>query len=113
MLNTLGLEINNIKDYISSLKKAGIVREAVLRRHENNEVEFIVEKCSLAFYTHGYVISKGLSGHVLCPLATTAMLILALEKGWRPGDQFFKYVKFTGELSRFNETGTITRFKLV
>ena len=64
-------------------------------------------------YTHKYIIENHMSERVLCPLAAIAMVVIAMERGWRPKDKLFKYIKFSKALSAFTRDGTITTFELV
>jgi len=41
------------------------------------------------------------------------MVVLALEKGWKPEDNIFNYVKFAYKLTRFTADGSETTFKVV
>ena len=113
MLDALELNLRDVTSYITSLKKAGLVKEAKVRALSSKEIEFIVKGCTLAPYTHRLVINRGLSGKMLCPLAAIAMVILALERGWKPDRELFKYVRFMRELSLFTEDGTRTKFEVV
>ena len=80
MFKALELNLDRIANYISSLKRADLVEIVEVRSSSYDEVEFIVEECILAPYTHKHIINKGLLGCVLCPLAAMAMVILALER---------------------------------
>ena len=48
----------------------------------------------------------------LCPLAVIAMVALAVERGWKPGETLFDYVRFSEKLSYFTEDGTKTKFQI-
>ena len=47
------------------------------------------------------------------PLSGLAMVVIAMERGWKPKDKLFKYVKFSKVLSAFTRDGAITTFALV
>jgi len=52
---------------------------------------------------------KGYTGDI-CPLVIMAMVILALEMGWKPNDKFFDFIKFSKKLSYFTEEESKTVF---
>jgi hypothetical protein len=112
LAKAMGITLWDPDAYVEELKKMGFVRNCGFQKVSNKEIGFIVEGCKLAPIIHVLLGLEGFTGD-LCPLASIAMIIIALNKGWEPGKDFFSYVKFAGKLSYFTEDGTRTIFELL
>lgn len=107
----MGFSFKSVEEYISSLRQMGLVGGCRLDRLPGGRAEFIVGRCALAPSIHRALGMEGYSG-CLCPLAAIAMVVLAQERGWKPGKRFFDYVKFYRKLSYFTEDGSRTLFEI-
>jgi len=109
-----GLDIRGLKDLRDELVKIGLLEDLYVRKlacEREGEVVLVVEHCRMAPLVHRPMGLIGLPKS-LCPLASMAMVALALERGWRPGKPIFDYVRFAKQLTRFTEDGSETTFEL-
>ena len=105
MTRIAGFKLESMDAYISSLKDMRFLKGCKLNWPSEQEAEFVVEKCYLASLIHKPLNMAGYTGD-LCPLAVIAMVVLAVERGWKPGENLFDYVRFSEKLSYFTEDGT-------
>jgi len=108
---TMNLNLDSFKEFVSELKRMKLLEDCRLRQTVRDEVEVVVEKCTLASMVHEPLGLEGYTGD-LCPLALMTMVVLAKERGWTPDKDLFAYIRFTGRLSYFTKDGTITSFQI-
>lgn len=112
LCSVANLKFKDINSYILSLRDIGILEQCRLNRLSKHEVEFIIEKCVLAQLIHKPLNMIGYTGDI-CPLAMMGMVVLSIERGWKPENNLFSFVKFSGKLTYFTSDGSRTVFQIV
>lgn len=103
------------EEYVKSLSSFCTAVEGMAKcRYEGEEDKLIFEvvECPLAPFVHPKLGMDGHTGH-LCPLAALAMVALAKERGWKPDENVFDYVRFAEKLTFFGPEGSKTIFRVV
>lgn len=111
LIQSLMLEIVDLESFIKYLKEEGIVEGCDTISRNPNEIEFVVRGCKFSKIFHKELGLHGYFGGI-CTIAMIALIFLARRKGWKPGENIYNYVKFSGELTCYLKDGSITRFRI-
>lgn len=112
LAQSAGIDVDSLEGLSATLAKMRYAKSCTLTALSDDEVEFRIEGCTVAPFTHRPLGMIGETGD-LCPEAMLAMVALARAKGWKPGEDVFDYVQFTGRMTDFAEDGSKTTFKIV
>jgi hypothetical protein len=112
LAESAGLDVASFEGLSATLAKMRYAKSCTLTALSGDEVEFRIQGCNVAPFTHKPLEMIGVTGD-LCPEAMLAMVALARAKGWKPGEDIFDYVQFTGKMTDFAEDGSKTVFKIV
>lgn len=114
LLRSAGVEFQNLtpEGFCKLLRERGVVESAELVSELPGETTFIIKGCVSAPRIHKPLGMEGYTGD-LCPLSMVAMAALALDRGYKEGEDPFKYVRFAERLTYFTSKGSKTKFRLV